>query len=178
MRSRGCCVDGPGAVDAGSVGINLEDSEADRTLVTPERHAERIRAGRDTADALGVPDFFINARTDVCLLQIDAQACRTDDVAARSWTYVEAGANSLFVTGLLNLEVLTRLDSAATLPVNAMAGPGGPSAKELAAVGVRQVSVGTAIAQAAYGSAERATPGNYSAPGPPARSMRGRPARS
>jgi 2-methylisocitrate lyase-like PEP mutase family enzyme len=37
-----------------------------------------------------------------------------------------------------------------------MAGPGGPSVTELAAAGVRRVSVGTAIAQAAYGSAERA----------------------
>jgi 2-methylisocitrate lyase-like PEP mutase family enzyme len=38
-----------------------------------------------------------------------------------------------------------------------MAGPGGPGVRELAAAGVRRVSVGTAIARAAYGLAERAT---------------------
>lgn len=37
-----------------------------------------------------------------------------------------------------------------------MAGPGGPSVRELAAVGVRRTSVGTAMAQATYGLAERA----------------------
>ncbi|CAM5733935.1 isocitrate lyase/phosphoenolpyruvate mutase family protein [Streptomyces hirsutus] len=38
-----------------------------------------------------------------------------------------------------------------------MAGPGGPSVAELAKVGVRRVSVGTGMAQAAYTAARRAT---------------------
>lgn len=144
------------AIDAGAVGINLEDSQSDGKLVAPERQAERIRAGREAAEAAGVPDFFINARTDVFLFQIGAEPGRTDEVAARSESYAKAGADGLFVPGLLDLDVLTALISAVTLPVNAMAGPGGPSVMELAAVGVRRISVGTAIAQAAYGLAERA----------------------
>ncbi|MEU4622705.1 isocitrate lyase/phosphoenolpyruvate mutase family protein [Actinoplanes sp. NPDC023801] len=144
------------AIDAGAAGINLEDSQADGTLVTPERQAERIRAGREAADAAGVPDFFINARTDVFLFRVGAEAGRTDDVAARAGSYAKAGADGLFVPGVLDLDVLTRLVAAVALPVNVMAGKGGPSVTELAAVGVRRVTVGTAIAQAAYGLAERA----------------------
>jgi 2-methylisocitrate lyase-like PEP mutase family enzyme len=80
---------------------------------TPGQRAERIRAGREAALAAGLPDFFINARTD--------------DVVARSEWYAEAGADGLFVPGLLDLDVLSAITSAVTLPVNAMAGPGGPS---------------------------------------------------
>jgi 2-methylisocitrate lyase-like PEP mutase family enzyme len=144
------------AIDAGAAGVNLEDSQADGTLVTPERQARRIRAGREAADTAGVPDFFINARTDVFLFRIGAEAGRADEVVARSESYAAAGADGLFVPGVLDLDVLAPLLSAVTLPVNVMAGPGGPSVTELAAAGVRRVSVGTAIAQAAYGSAERA----------------------
>jgi 2-methylisocitrate lyase-like PEP mutase family enzyme len=144
------------AIDAGAVGVNLEDSRSDGTLVTPERQAERIRAGREAAEAAGVPDFFINARTDVFLFQVGTEPGRADDVAARSETYAKAGADGLFVPGLLDLDVLTALVCAVTLPVNVMGGPGAPSVTELAAVGVRRVSVGTAIAQAAYGLADRA----------------------
>jgi 2-methylisocitrate lyase-like PEP mutase family enzyme len=144
------------AIDAGAVGLNLEDSQADGGLLTPERQAERFHAGREAADAAGVPDFFLNARTDVLLSQAGDEAGRMDDVAARSEIYAKAGADGLFVPGLLDLDVLTALISAVTLPVNVMAGPGAPSVMELAAVGVRRISVGTAIAQAAYGLAERA----------------------
>jgi 2-methylisocitrate lyase-like PEP mutase family enzyme len=144
-------------IEAGAVGINLEDSRAaDGALLSPQQQAARIRAGREAADAAGVPDFVINARTDVYLLQIGEAAGRMDDVVARAESYAKAGADCLFVPGLLDLDVLAALTAAVPLPVNAMAGPGGPSVAELTAVGVRRISVGTAIAQAAYGLADRA----------------------
>jgi 2-methylisocitrate lyase-like PEP mutase family enzyme len=144
------------AIDAGAAGINLEDSRADGTLMPAGQQAARITAGRAAADEAGVPDFFINARTDVFLLAVGAEACRADEVVLRAARYADAGADGLFVPGLLDLDVLAGLGSAVTMPVNAMAGPGGPSVSRLAAAGVRRISVGTAIAQAAYGIAERA----------------------
>jgi 2-methylisocitrate lyase-like PEP mutase family enzyme len=105
----------------------------------------------------GVPAFFVNARTDVFLLGAGDEAGRAGDLAGRGRAYAEAGADGLFVPGLLDLGALTTLAAAVTLPVNAMTGPGGPSVRELAAAGVRRISVGTAIAQAAYGLADRAT---------------------
>ena len=63
----------------------------------------------------------------------------------------------MFVPGLLDLGALAALAATIPVPVNAMAGPGGPSVQELTVAGVRRISVGTAITQAAYGLVERAT---------------------
>jgi 2-methylisocitrate lyase-like PEP mutase family enzyme len=70
---------------------------------------------------------------------------------ARAERYARAGADGLFVPGLVDLDTLAALAAAIALPVNAMAGPGSPSVAEFIAVGVRRISVGTAIAEAAYG---------------------------
>ncbi|WP_328459508.1 isocitrate lyase/phosphoenolpyruvate mutase family protein [Actinoplanes sp. NBC_00393] len=141
-------------IAAGAVGVNIEDSRAENgTLRDAGEQAERVQAAREAA---GLPDFVLNVRTDVFLLQVGEPAGRLDDVLARAAAYAEAGADCLFVPGLLDLKILAELTAASPLPINAMAGPGGPSVAELAAAGVRRISVGTAIAQAAYGVAERA----------------------
>lgn len=146
------------AIDAGAAGMNLEDARAgDGTLLTPAEQAERIRAGRQAADGAGVPDFVINARTDVFLRRAGDPAAHLDEVISRARRYAEAGADGLFVPGLVDLGVLAKLTAAVAVPVNVMAGPGAPSIAEFAAVGVRRISVGTAIAEAALGLAARAT---------------------
>lgn len=145
-------------VDAGAVGINLEDSKAaGGPLFTADEQGTRIEAARKAASGRGMADLVINARTDVFLFQVGDPAGRLDDVRARADRYAEAGADCLFVPGLLDLAVLETLVDASPLPVNVMAMPGGPSVSELAAVGVRRVSVGTALAQTAYSAAQRAT---------------------
>ncbi|CAM5728133.1 isocitrate lyase/phosphoenolpyruvate mutase family protein [Streptomyces hirsutus] len=141
-----------------AVGINLEDSRAaGGPLFTPEEQAGRIAAARTAATEAGLPELVINARTDVYLFGIGEESGRLDDVLARAAAYAEAGADGIFVPGLLDLAVLGDLSARSPLPVNAMAGPGGPSVAELAKVGVRRVSVGTGMAQAAYTAARRAT---------------------
>jgi hypothetical protein len=102
----------------------------------------------------------------VFLFGIGAPDKRLDDVLARCSAYAEAGADGLFVPGLTDLAVLTALAKNSPLPINAMAGAGAPLVAELAAVGVRRVSVGTAVAQAAYTlakhtAAELLTTGSY-----------------
>ncbi|MGI8329921.1 isocitrate lyase/phosphoenolpyruvate mutase family protein [Actinomadura scrupuli] len=58
-------------IEAGAVGMNLEDSEKPGGgLVDRDTQAGRIRAAREAATAAGVPDFVINARTDVHLFQV------------------------------------------------------------------------------------------------------------
>nr|WP_230416232.1 isocitrate lyase/phosphoenolpyruvate mutase family protein [Micromonospora tarapacensis] len=144
-------------IEAGAVGMNIEDSRAaDGTLLSVEEQMQRVQAAREAAADVGVPEFVINVRTDVYLFQIGEPAVRLDAVLARAAGYAKAGADCLFVPGLLNLDTLRALTAASPLPVNAMAGPGGPTVAELTAVGVSRISVGTAIAQAAYGVAERA----------------------
>lgn len=138
---------------AGAVGVNLEDRR-DGRLLAPAEQAVHLVAARAAADAFGVP-LVLNARTDVYLLGgsgPDALA----DVAARAAVYAQAGADVLFVPGLVDLPALEELVARVPLPVAVMTWPGGPTVGELAAAGVRRVSVGTALAEAAYAVADRA----------------------
>lgn len=141
-------------LEAGAVGVNLEDS-GKTPLYAPEEMAERIATARDAAGAFGVP-LFINARSDVYLRGVGDPAGRLDDVIARARVYAEAGANGIFVPGLLDLEALRTVVAAVDLPVNVMVGPGAPAIDELAATGARRFSAGTGITMAVYGLADRA----------------------
>jgi 2-methylisocitrate lyase-like PEP mutase family enzyme len=144
-------------VEAGAVGINLEDSLAPGgPLHDTAAQADRIRAARAAATDAGLPELVINARTDVFLFGIGAPDGRLADVVARAAAYADAGADSLFVPGLLDPAVLTTLSDTVALPVNVMVGPGAPDLATLRAAGVRRVSLGQAIAQAAYSLARRA----------------------
>jgi 2-methylisocitrate lyase-like PEP mutase family enzyme len=141
---------------AGAVGINLEDlsGRAD-VLFTPAEQAERIAAARAAADRLGLP-AWLNARTDVYLAGVGPAQGRAADVLERAAAYAAAGANSIFVPGLVDLDVLAEL-AAGPLPVAVMVWPGAPTVAELTAAGVVRISLGSAIAQAAYAVAARAT---------------------
>ncbi|MGH1565389.1 isocitrate lyase/PEP mutase family protein [Mumia sp. DW29H23] len=138
-----------GVIEAGAVGINLEDSESG-ALIATEAMAGRIREARRAADAAGLA-LFVNARTDVYLLGVDD----LDDTVARARAYAEAGADGVFVPGLGDLEALATVAKAVDAPVNALAGPGSPTVRELAEAGVRRISTGTALPEAAYALTER-----------------------
>jgi 2-methylisocitrate lyase-like PEP mutase family enzyme len=140
------------AIAAGVVGVNIEDSSAPGgPLFSAVEQAARLKAGSEAAAAAGLPELVINARTDVFLYGIGEEDERLAEVTRRAEAYAEAGATSLFVPGLLDLAILEQLVKSTPLPINAMAGPGAPSIADLERVGVRRVSLGTALAQAAYG---------------------------
>jgi 2-methylisocitrate lyase-like PEP mutase family enzyme len=144
---------------AGAVGINLEDGGGSAAA-----HADRIAAAREA----GGPELFVNARTDLFLLGVGDPADRLPETIRRAAAYQAAGADGIFVPGVLDPDVLRTLVTEIALPVNVLAGPGGPSVDALAGLGVRRVSVGTALAEAAYGVADRAarellTAGTYGA---------------
>ncbi len=114
----------------------------------PSKPAGWLAAAR--AAARGIP-FWINARTDVFL----GGSSRIDDALERSAAYAAAGADSLFVPGLVDPAAIAEL-AAGPLPVAVMVWPGAPSVAELAAAGAVRISLGSAIAQAAYAVAVRA----------------------
>ncbi|WP_280382780.1 isocitrate lyase/PEP mutase family protein [Nocardia wallacei] len=156
-------------IEAGAVGVNLEDSRRPGGPLFDDREqAARLDAARTAATRAGLAELVINARTDVYLFGIGAPEDRFDEVLARAVAYAAAGADSLFVPGLLDLGTIAELTAKSPLPVNVMAGPGAPAVAELAAAGVRRVSVGSAIAQAAYervqaAAAELLAHGTYTA---------------
>jgi len=137
-------------LEAGAVGVNLEDSGGD-PLYSPEVMAERIRVARATADAFGVP-LFINARTDVYF----GGSGDRDEAIGRAKVYADAGASGIFLPGVYDLDLIRDLTGAIALPVNVMIGPLAVPIAELAAAGVRRASIGTRLLLAAYAHIEHA----------------------
>jgi 2-methylisocitrate lyase-like PEP mutase family enzyme len=137
------------ALRAGAVGINIEDAPpGEPGLYAPETAAARVRAARTAAVAHGVPDFVINARTDVYMRRIGDPDTRLDEVLRRAREYADAGADCLFVPALSDLAAVESLVARSPLPVNVSTGPGRPTVAQLRAAGVRRVSVGPALTQA------------------------------
>ena len=132
-----------GVLDAGAVGINLEDAadEAD-ALTDLGLQVEKIKAVRALADSRSVP-LVINGRTDAFHLSpLDTEA-RFALAVERLNAYRDAGADSLFAPFLTDGVIIARLARAVNGPLNILATPGTPSVAELARLGVRRVSVGS-----------------------------------
>lgn len=129
------------AIAAGAVGANIEDSyPADGKLRPVAEQAERLAAARRAAG----PDFFINARTDV-FFQSPADAHDETAVALaleRANAYAAAGADGLFVPGLVDGALIASLVRQSPLPVNVMVGAASPSTARLAELGVARISHG------------------------------------
>jgi 2-methylisocitrate lyase-like PEP mutase family enzyme len=130
-------------IEAGVVGINLEDGGK-----SPDLLCAKIARIRRVAGELGV-DLFINARIDVYLRGLVAEPDRLAEVHARAARYAGAGASGIFVPGVVEPSAIAAIAGAAARPLNVMAWPGLPPAGELARLGVRRLSAGSAIAQGA-----------------------------
>lgn len=128
-------------IGAGAVGINIEDGE-DR----PELLAKKIEKARKAAESAGV-SVFINARTDVYLAEIGSPESRVGETIKRAARYRDAGANGIFIPGLSEPSAIRAIVAEVKMPVNVMAYPGLPPAKELKKLGVKRLSSGTAIPQ-------------------------------
>ncbi|MFD8598976.1 isocitrate lyase/phosphoenolpyruvate mutase family protein [Kitasatospora sp. NPDC059646] len=142
-------------LDAGAVGINIEDGTR-----PPDVFTERLAAARDAARKAGA-DLFVNARIDTYLLGLGDPATRLRETLRRARSYIDAGADGIFVPGVTDPAVIGELAAALTVPLNIMAGPGTPPVSDLAALGVARVSLGSGVAQAAYAAARHAALGLY-----------------
>jgi len=129
-------------LEAGAVGINIEDGAADPALL-----CAKIAAARAEAKARGV-DLYINARTDVWLRGLAAPEQRAEEAVRRGALYREAGASGLFVPGITAEADIAAVVKGVPMPVNVMARNGLPELDRLRALGVRRFSAGSAIGEA------------------------------
>jgi 2-methylisocitrate lyase-like PEP mutase family enzyme len=143
-----------GVLDAGAVGINIEDSGFAPLRPLAEQ-AARLRVVRATAVAAG-RSLFVNARIDTYLKSAGEAGERLGETLRRVDAYLEAGADGIFVPGVTNPAVLRELVAAIPAPLNVLVGPGSPTVRELTDLGVRRISAGSSIAQAAYAVVRRA----------------------
>ncbi len=136
-------------VDAGAIGINLEDGTS-----PPDLLCAKIAAAKEAAGRAGV-DLFVNARTDVFLRGLVPRGEREGETLERARRYAAAGCDGLFVPGLADAATIGRISAMIALPLNVMVVPGLPPVADLGTLGVRRVSAGSAIAQAVYGIVRR-----------------------
>ncbi len=137
-------------IDAGAVGINLEDGAG-----TPDLLCAKIAAVKRVAARTGI-DLFVNARVDVFLRKLAPAERAVETTIARAARYRDAGCDGVFVPCILDAADIRAVAAAIDpLPLNVMALPGLPAATELRALGARRLSAGAAIAAAALARVRR-----------------------
>ena len=136
------------AAEAGLVGCTIEDATGnqDHPLYELAFAAERIAAAAEAARALPFP-FMLTARAHNLLYANP----NLDETIALLQAYEEAGASVLFAPGLPDLAAVRTVCSAVSKPVNFMVGIKGQSfsVAELAASGVKRISLATSLYRAA-----------------------------
>ncbi|MEU0632952.1 isocitrate lyase/phosphoenolpyruvate mutase family protein, partial [Streptomyces sp. NPDC005989] len=95
-----------------------------------------------------VPGLFVNARTDTYWL-----GCQEEETVPRLAVYEQAGADGVFVPGLSDPDRIAALTATLTVPLNILYTPAGPSFAELAALGVRRISLGSLLYRNALAAA-------------------------
>lgn len=140
-------------VATGVAGLSIEDNSGrkDQPLYEVELAAERIRAARD---AIGDSGVVLTGRAECFLVDRDDIA----DVIRRLTAYADAGAHCLYAPGISEREHIVEVVKAvAPKPVNLLiSAPLGVTMNDAAELGVRRVSVGGALARAAWGGFMRA----------------------
>lgn len=143
------------ALDTGIAGLSIEDATSDpqHPLYDIELGVQRIRAARKAIDATG-GDALLVARAEGFI----AGRPDIEETIKRLTAYANAGADCLYAPGIRTAEDITRVvQSVAPKPVNLLGGPAiGLSVAEIAALGVRRISVGGALARVAWSAFMRA----------------------
>jgi methylisocitrate lyase len=137
------------AAGTGIAGLSIEDSTGDATRPLFDFHlaVERVRAARAALDASGT-GVLLTGRSEGFLVG------RPDfpETIRRLTAYADAGADCLYAPGLRNRnEIALVVAAVAPRPVNVLVGNNFASVAELADLGVRRISVGGALARAAWG---------------------------
>jgi len=143
------------AVETGVAGLSIEDStgQASKPLFDIDTAIERIRAARGAIDKAGADTMLIGRAEGFLVGQPDI-----DQVIARLKAYSNAGADCLYAPGISSAAQISAVVAAvAPKPVNLLVGFNADLTMEkIAALGVRRVSVGGALARAAWGGFMRA----------------------
>ncbi|NKQ12604.1 isocitrate lyase/PEP mutase family protein [Pseudomonas sp. SST3] len=138
------------AVDTGVAGLSIEDSTGDsrQPLRDKSEAVERMQAARAAIDANGGDTLLVGRAENYFVDRPDL-----DDTIERLLAYSDAGADCLYAPGLkTRKEIQTVVSAVAPKPVNVLIGWASDlSVQDLADLGVRRISVGGALARAAWG---------------------------
>jgi len=138
------------AVATGVAGLSIEDSTGDaaRPLFTLDEAVQRLRAARSAIDRAGGGVMLVG-RAECFLVGRPDMA----ETIARLQAYANAGADCLYAPGVTTREQIVALVQAvAPKPLNLLVGSASElTVADIAALGVRRISVGGALARSAWG---------------------------
>ena len=142
-------------IGTGVAGLSIEDAAGGSALYDFRLAVERIRAARAAIDASGLP-VVLTARCEAWLVgEPDASRVARERLIA----FAEAGADCLYAPGVRDAEEITAIVKAvAPKPVNVLVSSPSPdlTVARLTDLGVRRISVGSALARVAWGAFIRA----------------------
>jgi 2-methylisocitrate lyase-like PEP mutase family enzyme len=140
---------------AGLVGASIEDASGDPTRPIYEfNHAvERVAAAAESARGFTFPFTFVARAENYLHGRPDL-----DDTIRRLQAFEAVGADVLFAPGVTRADDIRAVCRALRKPVNVLMGLAGPtlSVAELSALGVRRISIGSALSRTALGAFVRA----------------------
>jgi 2-methylisocitrate lyase-like PEP mutase family enzyme len=143
------------AVETGVAGLSIEDATGDpaKPLHDLADAVARIRAARAAIDAAGGDTLLVGRAENFLVGRPDL-----DDTILRLKAYAEAGADCLYAPGIRSREQIAAVVAAvAPKPVNLLVGSASElTLSDIAALGVRRVSVGGALARSAWSGFMRA----------------------
>ena len=143
------------AVATGIAGLSIEDATGDASdpLHPIDIAVARLRAARAAIDATGGETLLVGRAENFIVGRPDL-----DDTLARLRAYAEAGADCLYAPGIRSREQIAAVVAAvAPKPVNLLVGSASElTVSDIAALGVRRISIGGALARSAWGGFIRA----------------------
>jgi 2-methylisocitrate lyase-like PEP mutase family enzyme len=143
------------AVETGVAGVSIEDSTGDpsKPLFDTEAAVDRIRAARKAIDKAGGDTMLVGRAEGFLVGQTDIHL-----IIARLKAYANAGADCLYAPGIRTTDQISAVVGAvAPKPVNLLIGFNPELTQSgIAALGVRRISVGGALAASAWGGFMRA----------------------
>lgn len=131
-------------IEAGAVGVNIEDrGEA------PDLLARKIAAARAAAERVGV-NLYINARTDLWLRGLMSGQAAVNEALRRAALYEDAGASGFFAAGVADPAEIRALVEGTRLKLNVMTMGSVGDAGAMKALGVARVSSATSPGRVAW----------------------------
>ena len=138
------------AVETGVAGLSIEDKDPRTGGFFPiEEAVARIEAARAAIDRTGSGVMLVGRCEAYLMKTLDLE-----EVIRRLSAYAEAGSDVLYAPGIKTLEPTAEIVRRVTLPVNANLTATGASVDDFARIGVRRVSVGGALAKAAFAAVD------------------------
>lgn len=139
-------------VETGVTGLSIEDNsgQSEEPLYDFDLAVERIKAARKAIDDSGTP-VMLTARCEAWLVG-DADSLNTS--LERLVAFADAGADCLYAPGVTDVkEISAIVDAVAPKPVNILVSTNNcnVTVSQLADLGVRRISIGGALARAAWG---------------------------